>query len=51
MDKKTVTETPKPYLSGLDVWSMAFGCMVGWGAFVMPGTTFLPIAGPIGTII
>ena len=30
---------------------MAFGCMVGWGAFVMPGTTFLPIAGPAGTII
>ena len=30
---------------------MAFGCMVGWGAFVMPGTTFLPLAGPAGTII
>ena len=25
--------------------------MVGWGVFVMPGTTFLPVAGPIGTII
>ena len=30
---------------------MAFGCMVGWGAFVMPGTTFLPVAGPAGTLI
>ena len=30
---------------------MSFGCMVGWGAFVMPGTTFLPLAGPAGTII
>ena len=39
------------YLSRLDVWAMAFGCMVGWGAFVMPGTTFLPVAGPLGTII
>ena len=39
------------YLSRLDVWGMALGCMVGWGAFVMPGTTFLPIAGPAGTII
>ncbi|MCR4761671.1 MAG: amino acid permease [Oscillospiraceae bacterium] len=41
----------KPYLSELDVWAMAFGCMVGWGAFVMPGTTFLPVAGSAGTII
>ena len=39
------------YLSRLDVWALAFGCMVGWGAFVMPGTTFLPAAGPAGTII
>ena len=39
------------YLSSLDVWAMAFGCMVGWGAFVMPGTTFLPVAGPAGTIL
>ena len=39
------------YLSGLDVWALALGCMVGWGAFVMPGTTFLPAAGPAGTII
>ena len=38
-------------LSQLDVWALAFGCMVGWGAFVMPGSTFLPIAGPAGTII
>ena len=30
---------------------MAFGCAVGWGAFVMPGTTFLPIAGPLGTAL
>lgn len=39
------------YLSPLDVWSMTFGCMIGWGAFVMPGTTFLPVAGPAGTVI
>ena len=39
------------YLSPLDVWSMAFGCMVGWGVLVMPGTTFLPVAGPAGTVI
>ena len=36
-------------LSPLAVWAFAFGCSVGWGSFVMPGTTFLPIAGPAGT--
>ena len=30
---------------------MAFGCMVGWGVFAMPGNTFLPVAGPCGTAI
>ncbi len=39
------------YLSRLDVWSMALGIMVGWGAFVMPGTTFIPVAGPLGTLL
>ncbi len=39
------------YLSPLNVWALSFGCAVGWGAFVMPGTTFLPIAGPAGTVI
>ena len=39
------------YLSPLDVLAIAFGCAIGWGAFSMPGTTFLPVAGPIGTVI
>ncbi len=39
------------YLSPVAVWALSFGCAVGWGAFVMPGTAFLPIAGPIGTTI
>ncbi len=39
------------YLSPTDVWALGFGCMVGWGAFAMPGTTFLPVAGPAGTVI
>ena len=39
------------YLSPLSAWALSFGCAVGWGAFVMPGTTFLPIAGSLGTII
>ncbi|MBR5914278.1 MAG: amino acid permease [Selenomonadaceae bacterium] len=39
------------YLSPITVWALSFGCAVGWGAFVMPGTTFLPIAGPLGTVL
>ena len=39
------------YLSPVSVWALSFGCAVGWGAFVMPGTTFLPAAGPLGTAI
>lgn len=38
-------------LSPLNVWALAFGCIIGWGAFVMPGNTFLPTAGPMGTAI
>ena len=40
-----------PYLSPLNVWALSLGCAVGWGAFVMPGTTFLPAAGPLGTAL
>ena len=39
------------YLSRKDVWAIAFGFIIGWGAFVMPGTDFLPVAGPLGTLI
>ncbi len=40
-----------PYLSGIGAWALAFGCSVGWGSFVMPGSTFLPIAGPVGSAV
>ena len=41
----------KPFLSPFAAWGLAFGFAVGWGAFVMPGTTFLPGAGPLGTVV
>ncbi len=50
MDDRNVKALDR-YLSPIDVWAMAFGCMVGWGVFAMPGTTFLPVAGPAGTVI
>ena len=45
------TRTLSKYLTPLNVWALAFGCSIGWGAFVMPTTTFLPLAGPVGTTI
>ena len=38
-------------LSPLGAWALAFGCAVGWGAFVMPGNLFLPEAGPLGAVL
>jgi amino acid transporter len=38
-------------LSPINVWALALGCIIGWGAFVMPGNTFLGKAGPLGTFI
>ena len=54
MDNSIANEgkgTLQKYLSPLGAWALAFGCAVGWGSFVMPGTTFLPIAGPLGTVL
>ena len=51
MGNNDINATQKKNLNYLDVWAIAFGCMVGWGVFVMPGTTFLPVAGPVGSII
>ncbi|MBQ2159756.1 MAG: APC family permease, partial [Oscillospiraceae bacterium] len=44
-------KSEKKYLTALGAWALAFGCSVGWGAFVMPGGTFLPIAGPVGSAL
>ena len=38
-------------LTPLAAWALAFGCAVGWDALVMPGSTFLPKAGPLGTLL
>ena len=52
MTEAKVTEVKlEKKLSPLNVWSLALGCIVGWGAFVMPGNTFLGQAGPLGTAI
>ena len=38
-------------LSPINVLSLAVGCMIGWGAFMLPGETFLPRGGPAGAAI
>ena len=51
MENNRIASEYDRYLSPLDVWAIAFGCTIGWGAFMMPGSTFLPVAGPLGTVI
>ena len=34
----------------MDIWALALGAIIGWGCFVMPGTNFLPKAGPSAII-
>lgn len=41
----------KKDLRKIDIWALALGAIIGWGCFVMPGTSFLPKAGPMGSII
>lgn len=38
-------------LSPMNVWALAFGCIIGWGSFVNPGKKFLPNSGVAGTAI
>ena len=48
---KQNNSTPRPFLTPLGAWALSLGCAVGWGSFMMPGTTFLPLAGPLGTVL
>lgn len=41
----------KKSLNPMPVWSIAFGCIIGWGSFVNPGKKFLPNSGVAGTAI
>lgn len=41
----------KKNLNPINVWAIAFGCIIGWGAFVNPGKRFLPNSGVAGTAI
>ena len=55
MPAPTPTQPDRPglarNLSPLAAWGQALGCVVGWGIMTMPGDSFLPEAGPLGTAI
>ena len=41
----------KKQLNPMNVWAIAFGCIIGWGSFINPGKKFLPNSGVAGTAI
>lgn len=41
----------KRQLNPINVWAIAFGCIIGWGSFINPGKKFLPDSGVAGTAI
>ncbi|MCF0186039.1 MAG: APC family permease [Bacteroidaceae bacterium] len=41
----------KKHLNPMNVWAIAFGCIIGWGSFINPGKKFLPNSGVAGTAI
>lgn len=41
----------KRSLKARDIWCLALGAMIGFGCFVLPGNSFLPKAGPLGTAL
>ena len=51
MNKPTEQQQFKKKLNPMDVWAIAFGCIIGWGAFINPGIAFLPKSGVLGTAI
>lgn len=44
-------QTLQKQLNPLNVWAIAFGCIIGWGSFINPGKKFLPNSGVAGTAI
>lgn len=51
MNKPEQQQQFKKKLNPMDVWAIAFGCIIGWGAFINPGEKFLPNSGVLGTAI
>ena len=41
----------QPYLSPLAVWALSVGSAIGWGSLVVTSSSYLSVAGPLGSII
>ncbi len=41
----------RPYLSPAAVWALSVGTSIGWGSLFITGNTYLPTAGPLGSMI
>lgn len=41
----------KKSFSPMQIWALALGCIIGWGAFILPGIRFLPSAGPLAAVL
>ena len=39
------------YLSPKTAWALSLGTTIGWGSFVVTGTTYLLQAGPVGSVV
>lgn len=50
-NNKNNKEELQRHLNPMHVWSIAFGCIIGWGSFINPGKKFLPNSGVAGTAI
>jgi len=51
MNNHSEPQQLKKQLNPINVWAIAFGCIIGWGSFVNPGKKFLPNSGVAGTTI
>ena len=51
MDDGQEKSSLQKQLNPASVWAIAFGCIIGWGAFINPGKKFLPNSGVYGTAI
>lgn len=51
MRLKTVTKTPQKTITPINAWAFSFACAIGWAAFIMPATVFLPRGGVRGSIL
>lgn len=49
--EKTDNSSLRKELKPLNVWAIAFGCIIGWGSFINPGKKFLASSGVAGTAI